>query len=171
VLTPCLFWDRIWIRLRIWGRLVKEFCKKSKNGRSYRGETISSLWIVTTIRPYERAAIGLYGQNQALRAHVWAENGPKTAETRPNLDFRRSRRAIGAVTSSFLFYSLYSTGPAIPTEKNIFFIDRSWNFSCYNPKWRNLSASINIVKKSFPLFVNFWIFLNECCLFFSKFLD
>jgi hypothetical protein len=28
--------------------------------------------------------IGSYGQNQALRAHVWAENGPKTVETRPD---------------------------------------------------------------------------------------
>ena len=49
MLTPCLFWDRIWIRLRIRGRLVKEFFKTSKNWQSYRGEKISSLWIVTTI--------------------------------------------------------------------------------------------------------------------------
>jgi hypothetical protein len=28
------------------------------------------------------ASIGSYGQNQALRAHVWAKNGPKTAEAR-----------------------------------------------------------------------------------------
>jgi hypothetical protein len=28
VFAPCLFWDRIWIRLRIRGRLVTEFCKK-----------------------------------------------------------------------------------------------------------------------------------------------
>jgi hypothetical protein len=28
--------------------------------------------------------IGSYDQNQALRAHVWVENGPKTAETRPD---------------------------------------------------------------------------------------
>ena len=27
-----------------------------------------------------------YGQKQALWAHVWAENGPKTAETRPDSD-------------------------------------------------------------------------------------
>jgi hypothetical protein len=32
---PCLFWDWIWIRLRIRGRLVKEFSKKSPNWRSY----------------------------------------------------------------------------------------------------------------------------------------
>ena len=32
--------------------------------------------------------IGLCGQNHALRAHVWAENGPKTAETRPDLVHR-----------------------------------------------------------------------------------
>ena len=28
--TPCLFWDRIWIRLRIRGRLVEEFFEKNK---------------------------------------------------------------------------------------------------------------------------------------------
>ena len=36
IVTPCLFWDRIWIRLRIWWRLVKEFFKKIKNWRIYR---------------------------------------------------------------------------------------------------------------------------------------
>jgi hypothetical protein len=29
----------------------------------------------------KRGFICLYGKKQALRAHVWAENGPKTAET------------------------------------------------------------------------------------------
>jgi hypothetical protein len=29
------------------------------------------------------APIGSYGQNQALRAHVWAKNGLKTAQARP----------------------------------------------------------------------------------------
>jgi hypothetical protein len=29
--------------------------------------------------------IGSYGQNQALRAHAWAKNGPKTAEARPEI--------------------------------------------------------------------------------------
>ena len=32
--------------------------------------------------------IGSYGQNQALQAHVWAKNGPRTAETRPDLVYR-----------------------------------------------------------------------------------
>ena len=36
IVNPCLFWDRIWIRLRIWWRLVKEFFKKTRNWRSYR---------------------------------------------------------------------------------------------------------------------------------------
>ena len=36
IVTPSLFWDRIWIRLRIWWRLVKEFFKKTKNWRIYR---------------------------------------------------------------------------------------------------------------------------------------
>ena len=36
IVTPCLFWDRIWIRLRIWWKLVKEFFKKIKNWRIYR---------------------------------------------------------------------------------------------------------------------------------------
>ena len=49
MLTPCLFWDRVWIRLMIRGRLVKEFCKNTKKWQSYRGGKISSLWIVTTI--------------------------------------------------------------------------------------------------------------------------
>ena len=49
VFTPYLFWDQIWIRLRIRGRLVKEFFKKNKNWRSYRGEKFSALWIVTAI--------------------------------------------------------------------------------------------------------------------------
>jgi hypothetical protein len=44
-----LFWDRIWIRLRIRGSLVKEFFIKSKTWRSYRGVKSSALWIVTTI--------------------------------------------------------------------------------------------------------------------------
>jgi hypothetical protein len=33
--------------------------------------------------------IGSYGENQALRAHVWAENGPKTART--TTEFRSAR--------------------------------------------------------------------------------
>ena len=33
-------------------------------------------------------SIGSYGQKQALWAHVWAENGPKTAETRPDWVYR-----------------------------------------------------------------------------------
>jgi hypothetical protein len=33
-------------------------------------------------------AIGSYGQSTALRAHVGAENGPKTAETRLDSDQR-----------------------------------------------------------------------------------
>ena len=53
VFTPCLFWDRIWIRPRIRGRLVEDFPNKSKSWRSYfksyRGGDISALWIVTTI--------------------------------------------------------------------------------------------------------------------------
>jgi hypothetical protein len=32
--------------------------------------------------------IGSYGQKQALRAHVWAENGPETTETRPDWVYR-----------------------------------------------------------------------------------
>jgi hypothetical protein len=52
VFTPCVFWDQIWIRLRIWGRLVKELSKQSKNWRSYIGGKISALWIVTTIPGY-----------------------------------------------------------------------------------------------------------------------
>jgi hypothetical protein len=31
-------------------------------------------------------AIGSYGQNQALWAHVWAKNGPETTEPRPDSD-------------------------------------------------------------------------------------
>jgi hypothetical protein len=30
------------------------------------------------------ASIGPHGQKQALWAHVWAKNGPKTAEARPD---------------------------------------------------------------------------------------
>ena len=30
--------------------------------------------------------VSTYGQNHALRAHVWAKNGPTTTETRPNSD-------------------------------------------------------------------------------------
>ena len=47
----------------------------------------------------KRGPIGSYGQNQALRAHVWAENGPKTAETRPNLEQRD--RILGRVRPSY----------------------------------------------------------------------
>jgi hypothetical protein len=32
--------------------------------------------------------IGSYGKNQALRAHLWAVNGPKTAEVRPDSVYR-----------------------------------------------------------------------------------
>jgi hypothetical protein len=30
----------------------------------------------------KRVPIGSYGQNQALQAHVWAKNGPKTSGKR-----------------------------------------------------------------------------------------
>jgi hypothetical protein len=58
VFTPCLFWDRIWICLRIRGWLVKEFFKISKNWRSYRegrgkninGSIYALRWSLTTIR-------------------------------------------------------------------------------------------------------------------------
>jgi hypothetical protein len=46
---PLPVWDRIRIHLRIRGRLVKEFFKNIKTWRSYRGENIYALWIVTTI--------------------------------------------------------------------------------------------------------------------------
>ena len=34
------------------------------------------------------ASIGSHGQNQALQAHVWVKNGPKTAEARPDWHHR-----------------------------------------------------------------------------------
>jgi hypothetical protein len=40
--------------------------------------------------------IGSYGQNQALQAHVWAENGPQTAETRPDSDQRDPNKNLSS---------------------------------------------------------------------------
>jgi hypothetical protein len=42
----------------------------------------------------KRGAIGSYCQNQALRAHVWVKDGPKTAETRPDSDQRDLNRKL-----------------------------------------------------------------------------
>ena len=48
--------------------------------------------------------IGSYGQNQALRGHVWAENGPRTAETRPD-SVDRDRIRIITRPSYVLIYA------------------------------------------------------------------
>ena len=39
-------------------------------------------------------AIGSYAQNQALRAHVWAENGPKTVRTSTKIGLARPEHEI-----------------------------------------------------------------------------
>ena len=39
-------------------------------------------------------SIGSYGQNQALWAHVWAENGPKTARTTTEFGSARPEQEI-----------------------------------------------------------------------------
>jgi hypothetical protein len=43
---------------------------------------------------YTHAAAGSYGQNQALRAHVWAKNDPKTARNATESGLARPKQEI-----------------------------------------------------------------------------
>ena len=49
-----------------------------------------------SIRPYEGLTLIKIRSrpNQALRAHIWAKNGPKTAETRPDSDQRDPNKKL-----------------------------------------------------------------------------